>query len=243
MFGWRHYECKYIIIYHKNWDCMLLPTLCPWSSMENFHPLHQTPHTLMRWNRQIAALSLHRTAPNLAHKKLCLIYWVHIQKYFVDFFSYFKNFADLSYMLTPLLLQPFSWPFWPSFTSHLCRETLVHRECRDPLVSNSVQAILPTPDAPWNSQRNHATRLNIFSVTCVFFQSGPWSVYFYAIYINESSMGMFIIPFKPKNFHGHFSNDHGMQAILCRMLPEILSTIMLLCWTYLTFMWPKSHKC
>ena len=173
MFGWRHYECKYIIIYHKNWDCMLLPTLCPWSSMENFHPLHQTPHTLMRWNWQIAALSLHRTAPNLAHKKLCLIYWVHIQKYFVDFFSYFKNFADLSYMLTPLLLQPFSWPFWPSFTSHLCRETLVHRECRDPLVSNSVQAILTTPDAPWNSQHNHATRLNIFSVTCVFFPVWP----------------------------------------------------------------------
>ena len=60
-------------------------------------------HLACTWQTQgISVPSLHRTVPNLVHKKLCLIYWVHLNKISCQpFFSYFENFVDLWPFLSP----------------------------------------------------------------------------------------------------------------------------------------------
>ena len=63
-------------------------------------------------------------------------------KYFVDlFFTYIENFID-SFCNLSLLLWPFSWPFWTTFTSNVHQYSLVCWEFCNTHVPSSAQAIL-----------------------------------------------------------------------------------------------------
>ena len=114
------------------------------ASMENIHPLCRTPFHADALNSSC------RGTPNSAHKKLRLIYGVHLRKIFCwpffkslrkfcwPFFGNLTIFVELFWQLIDLflLLWIFSWHFWASFTSH------VRREFRNPNAPSSAQAIL-----------------------------------------------------------------------------------------------------
>ena len=55
--------------------------------------------------------------------------------------------------------------FWASFTTHVRQDSFVHPEIRGPDEPSLAQAILCW--APQNSWLNHATMLDIFSITCI----------------------------------------------------------------------------
>ena len=74
--------------------------------------------------------------PFLVASKI-LFTFLHVKKVFLTLFNNFIN-----YCWPFLLLWPFSWPFWASFTGHMCQDSLVHQEFHDPDVPSMAQAML-----------------------------------------------------------------------------------------------------
>ena len=62
------------------------------ASIENFHPLRQTPSHADTPSSAHRCAEVSRTAPNSAHKKRCQIYWVCLWKYFVDYYQLLGKF-------------------------------------------------------------------------------------------------------------------------------------------------------